>query len=301
MRHQGSEEGTRKLPKISIVTPCMNQVAYVEKTLLSIHEQGYPELEHIVMDGGSSDGSLGVIRRYSDRIRWVSEPDSGQYHAIAKGFSMTTGEIMAWLNSDDIYLPGALRVVGEVFRDFPEVEWLTTRFPMGIDGNGALIKMGCFSGFSREHFLRGDNLPACGWDATGFIQQESTFWRRSIWERAGGGFKRDLHFAGDFALWSSFFEQGILFGIDVPLACFRRHETQKTSVALHKYLEEAKQVFFAAGGNVLPHKVQKLRVRFLEACAGSVALRRRARRLGFLSGIHNITYDWARSCWVKEQ
>ena len=290
-----------ELPTISIVTPCLNQVAYVEKTLQSIHGQDYPHLEHVVMDGGSTDGSLEIIRRYADRLDWFSEADDGQYQAIAKGFAKTTGEVMAWLNSDDIYLPGALRVAGEIFRDFPDVEWITTRFPMGIDGNGALIKMNCFSGFSKHHFLRGDFLPACGWEAMGFIQQESTFWRRSLWEKAGGCFQERLNYAGDFELWKRFFEHAYLYGVDVPLGCFRRHETQKTSVAFQKYLDEAISVFMNSGGKVLSPALQRARMRLVEACGTSLRWRRRASTVGLISGVKNITYDWGRSCWTKEQ
>lgn len=288
------------LPTISLVTPCLNQASYVDKTLQSIHGQDYPHLEHIVMDGGSTDGSLEIIKSYSDRLVWVSEPDEGQYQAIAKGFAKTTGEIMGWLNSDDIYLPGALRSVGEIFRDFPDVEWVTTRFPMGIDGNGALIKIGCFSGFSKYHLLRGDYLPACGWEAMGFIQQESTFWRRRLWDRAGGAFSEKLNYAGDFELWCRFFEHAQLYGVDVPLGCFRRHETQKTSVAFQKYLDEAKSAFLNAGGKVLSPSIQKMRMRLIEGCGTSIGWRRNASRVGLLKGVNNITYNWGRSHWAKE-
>lgn len=289
-----------ELPKISIVTPCLNQVAYIGKTLLSIHGQDYPNLEHVVMDGGSTDGCLDVIKRYSDRLRWVSEPDGGQYQAIAKGFERTTGEVMAWLNSDDMYLPGALRVVGEIFRDYPEVEWITTRFPMAIDGTGAIIKVNCFPGFSWHHFLRGDNLPACGWEAMGFIQQESTFWRRGLWEKAGSDFSENMNYASDFDLWSRFFQHALLYGVDVPLGCFRRHETQKTSVAFDKYLDEAKDAWLRTGGKVPPALLQKTRIRLLGACGTSPEWRRLARKIGLLKGTNNITYDWGRRCWVKE-
>ena len=288
------------LPKISVVTPCLNQVAYVDKTLQSIHNQDYPHLEHIVMDGGSTDGSLEIIKKYADRLTWISKSDNGQYQAIGDGFAKSSGEIMAWLNSDDIYLPGALRVVGEVFRDFPDVQWVTTRFPMGIDENGALIKMGCFSGFSSYHFLHGDYLPACGWEAMGFIQQESTFWRRALWDKAGGGFREGLNYAGDFELWSRFFVHAQLYGIDVPLGCFRRHGSQKTSIAFHRYLDEARHVFYDGGGKVFPRPLQKFRMRLVEACGTSLSWRRRAERIGLLNGISNLTYDWDRSCWAQE-
>lgn len=289
------------LPAISIVTPCLNQASYVDQTIESIHGQNYPHLEHVVMDGGSTDGSLEIIKSHEDRLDWVSRPDGGQYQAISEGFARTSGEIMGWLNSDDIYLPGALRAVGEIFRDFPDVEWLTTRFPMAINGDGAPIKMACLPGFSRMQFMRGDHLPAAGWAALGFVQQESTFWRRSLWNKTGARFRGDLRLAADFELWSRFFDHASLHGVDVPLGCFRRHDQQKTSVAFQGYIDEALAVFLEAGGKPPRSTLQSIRLWFLEACGTSVRWRRTARRLGLLPGVNNITYDWARSVWVKEQ
>lgn len=289
------------LSRISIVTPSFNQGAFLEACIDSVLSQNYPDLEYIIIDGGSTDDSVDIIRKYERHLAyWVSKPDAGQYQAIAKGFSLSTGEVMAWLNSDDIYLPGALQAVGEIFRNFPDVAWLTTRFPTGLNEKGALIKLGCFAGFSRHHFLRGDYLPECGWEANGFIQQESTFWRRSLWTRSGSGFGGDLKYAGDFELWCRFFQHARLYGVDVPLGCFRRHELQKTDVSFQGYLDEAKSVFINAGGKVLPATLQRFRMRILETCVTSAWLRRRASRFGLLKGAENITYDWDRSSWVKE-
>lgn len=287
-------------PKISIVTPCLNQAKYVAATMESVHGQDYPNLEHIVADGGSTDGSLEIIKRYADRVRWTSQKDSGQYAAIEAGLNSSSGEILGWLNSDDIYLPGALRTVGAIFRDLPQVEWITTRFPIGIDAGGALIKQGCFPGFSLERFRRGDFLPSSGWEAFGFIQQESTFWRRSLWVKAGGGFAKEFPYAGDFELWSRFIQLAPLHGVDVPLAGFRRHESQKTTRGFEKYVAEARRAFAGAGARQSPTWWQTLRIRTERYLAVSAEFRRRARRLGFLRDVRNLTYDWGSGRWIYE-
>lgn len=107
-----------KYPKITIVTPTFNRVHYLEDTILSVLNQNYPNLEYIIIDGGSTDGSIDIIKKYESYLAyWISEPDEGFYHAIQKGFNKSKGDIMAWLNSDDKYHPGALKIVSEVFSD----------------------------------------------------------------------------------------------------------------------------------------------------------------------------------------
>jgi glycosyltransferase involved in cell wall biosynthesis len=112
---------TEDLPVISIVTPSYNQASFLEETILSVLNQGYENLEYTVIDGGSTDGSVEIIRKYEARLaHWVSEPDEGQYHALQKGFSRAQGDLLGWLNSDDVYLPGALTAVGRAYANHPD-------------------------------------------------------------------------------------------------------------------------------------------------------------------------------------
>jgi glycosyltransferase involved in cell wall biosynthesis len=291
---------TTSLPTISVVSPSFNGARFLPRMIASVREQRYPRLEHVFVDAVSTDDTLAIVDRERGHFASVtSEPDGGMYDGINRGFARTTGEVMTWLNVDDEWLPGTLHVVGTIFATLPEVEWISTALPAAIDEHSALIKVNRIDGFSRDGFLRGENLAGAGWDAAGYIQQESTFWRRSLWERAGARLDDSLSAAGDFELWSRFFRHAELWCVDVPLGCYRRHASQKTTVDFGKYLREALGVFEAAGGTKPSPRRAKLRLGMRASTPGW--LRRMCVRAGLVAPRPWITYDWGRQVWVSER
>ena len=224
-------------PKISIVTPCFNAVNLIDETLDSVLGQGYPNLEYIVIDGGSSDGTAEIIQKhYSKLAFFTSEKDLGQYDAINKGFKKATGDILAWLNADDLLLPKSLFTVADIFMQLPQVDWISSLQPASWDANGRLAKIDRLPGFSREAFLDGLYLPTV--TKKGYwLQQESTFWRKRLWEKVGNKISpRQL--AGDFSLWCEFYKHAELYGVDYPLGGFRTIEGQR-SEDINQYMQEA--------------------------------------------------------------
>jgi glycosyltransferase involved in cell wall biosynthesis len=201
-------------PRIALVTPVFNSGKYVEQTIRSVLAQEYPNLDYFIVDGGSTDNTLDVIHKYENLISgWISEPDKGMYDALNKGFARTSGEVMGWISATDMLHVGGLSVVGSVFRDLPQIEWITGR-PTLFNEEGMTVGFEGLPRWSRYRFLAGANR---------YIQQESTFWRRSQWERAGSRVDSSRRNAADFELWVRFFRHTRLYPVDALIGGYRVH------------------------------------------------------------------------------
>jgi len=274
------------MSRISLVTPSYNQATFLEATLESVHGQNYPDLEHVVIDGGSSDGSKTIIQRFAPRLAyWVSEPDSGQYDALNKGFDRTTGEIMGWLNSDDLHLPWTLQTVTWIFNTLPDVEWISTRYPMRVDSHGRTLATSFINGFNRQAFMQGAH-SANHW-SLGWIMQEGTFWRRSLWERAGAYLDTQYKLAADFELWTRFYQQSPLYGVDVSLAQFRVQPEQRSFAQFDAYQREAVAALKQHGGH--PYT----------PITGNLERLRRRLPIKFRRQNRIIRHDRVRGTWIK--
>lgn len=206
------------LPRITIVTPSFNQGHYLEETIRSVLAQGYPNLEYIIIDGGSKDNSVEIIQKYAAHLSyWVSEPDQGQAHAINKGFAYATGEIMGWLNSDDLLLPGALCAIGQTFASRPSTT-VVYGLRKVIDANSR-VQTRWLRGIPDEFIFR----------RIDFIPQETVYWSRRVWERVGG-LDESFQFALDYEYFLRILEQGYDFHL-LPhyIGAFRMYADGKTS------------------------------------------------------------------------
>jgi glycosyltransferase involved in cell wall biosynthesis len=221
-------------PKISIVMPCFNQVRFVERSILSIINQRYSNLDFIIIDGGSTDGSVEIIKKYEKYLSyWISEPDKGQSDALNKGFAIAKGDIYGWMNSDDLYLPDSFCVVASKFQENPEAkiifgDWLE------IDVNDVCTAYHHAFDFNLNQFkYEGFHMNA-----------QSMFWRNKVHSKFSG-FDVDLHNTMDYQMIIEFGlheKENTYKRLPIPLGCFRRYEAQKTGNFSDRVLREHRSI-----------------------------------------------------------
>lgn len=219
-------------PLISLVTPSMNQAHFLEATLESVFAQGYPRLEYVVVDGGSSDGSVDILRKHASRLTWwVSEPDAGQADAIEKGFARCSGTVMNWLNSDDLLRPGALFAVARAWKD-GQPDLIAGRSRDFTDDPEQVLARFEPAGYDHPDCLR-------FWDGRFRYHQPCTFFSRSAYERAGS-LDRGLHYVMDYDFYCRVLAlPGVRARmLDDELSAFRQHPEAKTSRAPREFLRE---------------------------------------------------------------
>lgn len=221
-------------PKISIVTPSFNQAEFLEQTICSVFDQNYPNLEYVIIDGGSTDGSIDIIKKYADRLTfWVSEKDAGQYDAINKGFFHTTGDIMGWINSSDILYPWTFNSIAEIFENNSKVQWISG-MPSNLGKSNYPQKISCPIEKNVYDILCGDYK---------WIQQESTFWKRSLWNQMGGKLNINIRYAGDLKLWLDFYNHTSLYYVNTILGGFRYHDIRRGDDVGGTYFAEADDLY----------------------------------------------------------
>lgn len=223
--------------RISIVIPSFNHVGYLRTALESVLGQaGEFETEVWVVDGGSTDGTVGLLQSYGSRVRWVSEPDRGQSDALNKGFRLVTGDVVGWLNSDDLYQPGALAAVAQAFRRHPAVEWVHGRADV-IDTAGRVCRrwVSAYKRYRCRAYSYSRLLTE------NFVQPNTVFWRRTLTDRVGG-VDPSLHLAMDYDLWLRFARSSAPLYIDSPLACFRWYPASKSGSRYVEQFREARAI-----------------------------------------------------------
>lgn len=220
------------LPRFTIVTPSYNQGEFLEETILSVLNQDYPNIECIVVDGGSIDCSTKVIERYAERLAyWVSEPDKGQSDAINKGMARATGDILAWLNSDDVYCLGVLTALANYFVQHPEVD-LVYGYHDDVNSEGKVIRKGFYLPFSAHQFRVG--FAIC---------QPTSFWRRRVWETCGP-LDPALRYCMDYDFYSRALKAGYRFAsIPLRVCRFRYHQSSKSVTSRAGFTAETQALF----------------------------------------------------------
>jgi glycosyltransferase involved in cell wall biosynthesis len=230
-----------ELPRVSLVTPCYNGMPWLRAAIDSVLGQDYPNLEYLVMDGGSTDGTVDLLKAYGEQLTWVSAPDDGQADAIARGFERTTGAILGWLNADDALKPGAIRAAVEALQAHPAVGLVYGQADF-IDAEGRIIgPCTVVEPYSRQRLLHyGD-----------YIIQPAAFFNRRAYT-AAGGLDRSLHWAMDWDLWLRLARHHEVLYLDRNLASYRWLGSNKTAAGGFERLKEVEAVARRHGCHGLP-------------------------------------------------
>src|SRR5258706_631032 len=225
-------------PKISLVTPSLNQGRFIEETIQSVLSQNYPNLEYLVMDGGSTDNTLDILKRYSNQLKWVSEKDTGQSNAINKGLRMASGEILAYLNADDVLLPGTLLKVANLFMEHRQTMWMTGQCRIIDEDNGEIRRLITAYKNLWLHLSHPSILLI-----TDYISQPSTFWRANVMSELGY-LDESLHYVMDYEYWLRLYSKYPPLFIPEYLAAFKIHRQSKTTSTGHKniFIEEERAI-----------------------------------------------------------
>ena len=241
-------------PLVSIITPSFNQARYIEATIQSVLMQDYPNIEYIIVDGGSQDGTVDVIKKYEGRIAWwVSEQDKGQTDAINKGFARAQGQILAWLNSDDTYEPGAISAAVRYLQEHPEVGMVYGDCNF-INEDGYVI--GKFGSAQTDYRLLRQGYA--------HIPQQTMFFRADLWKQVGP-LDPSFYFAMDYDLWTRLATRTELKYVPQTWANFRLHTTGKTIMADDRCWPEMVRVHYRDGGSFFSVIVAKYYIRKLIA------------------------------------
>jgi glycosyltransferase involved in cell wall biosynthesis len=221
-------------PTVSILTPCLNAASTLNRALESVSLQQHPNLEHIVVDGGSTDGTAELLEQHS-HIRWISEPDQGLSDAMNKGLAMATGDIIGWLNADDRYLPGALEAVTQAASANPEAEWFTGRCPIvNSDGNEIRRPVTAY----KNALLRAYSFPL--YLTQNFISCPATFVRREAYGKVGP-FRIDYHYSMDYDLFLRLARRGDPVILNQDLATFTMTADTKSMIGFEEQFREHHQ------------------------------------------------------------
>ncbi len=222
----------KKYLKISVITPSFNQGSFIKETIDSVLNQNYPNIEYIVMDGGSTDNTIKILKSYGDKIKWISKKDNGQADAINKGMTKVTGDIITYINSDDVMLPNTLKIINKYFLKHPKAMWLTGDYFI-IDEKGNKIQsiITTYKRLLRKYSTKNMLLIA------NYIIQPSTFWRHSLIKEIGF-FDESLHYCLDFDYWMRVINKFKLHTLPNHFSFFRIHDKSKGGVLYKKQFEE---------------------------------------------------------------